>query len=133
MKKRRYNKGIKTKNNNSLRNLLLLFVFSIAQNHVNGLYTSNKISQKFGSIPWYGSSSTKTFISSSNRFIGSTREQLYGKSSTSLRMVLTIPDTIIEQASTQKLVDDLIDESVRTIPRKPVMMQFDPTSSSVSF
>jgi len=46
-------------------------------------------------------------------------------------MVLTTPDTIIEQASTQKLLDDLIDESVRTTSRKPIMMQFDPTGSSI--
>jgi hypothetical protein len=30
------------------------------------------------------------------------------------RMVLTTPESIIEQASTQNLLDDLIDESVRT-------------------
>jgi hypothetical protein len=44
------------------------------------------------------------------------------------RMVLTTPESIIEQASTQKLLDDLIDESVRTSARRPVMMQFDPSS-----
>ncbi|KAL7439296.1 hypothetical protein ACHAXM_009830 [Skeletonema potamos] len=41
-------------------------------------------------------------------------------------MVLSTPDTIIEQASTQKLLDTLIDESVRTSARHPVMMQFNP-------
>ena len=47
-------------------------------------------------------------------------------------MVLTTPESIIEQASTQKLLDDLIDESVRTVARKPIMLQFDPSSSFVS-
>ena len=46
----------------------------------------------------------------------------------SRRMVLTTPESIIEQASTRKLLDDLIDESVRTSARKPIMMQFDPSS-----
>jgi len=49
-------------------------------------------------------------------------------SSTQLQMVLTIPEAIIEQASTQSLLDDLIDESVRTKSRKPIMRQFDPSS-----
>lgn len=50
------------------------------------------------------------------------------KSKTRLNMVLTTPESIIEQISTQKLLDDLIDESVRTNARKPIMMQFDPSS-----
>lgn len=45
-----------------------------------------------------------------------------------LGMVLTTPESIIEQASTQKLLDVLIDESVRTTARRPIMMQFDPSS-----
>ena len=48
--------------------------------------------------------------------------------STVQRMVLTTPESIIEQASTQNLLDDLIDESVRTSARRPIMMQFDPSS-----
>jgi len=47
---------------------------------------------------------------------------------TQRKMVLTTPEAIIEQASTQHLLDDLIDESVRTSARKPIMMQFDPSS-----
>lgn len=46
-------------------------------------------------------------------------------------MVLTTPESIIEQASTQNLLDDLIDESVRTSARRPIMMQFDPSSGWV--
>eukprot|EP00522_Entomoneis_paludosa_P013868 CAMPEP_0172447998 /NCGR_PEP_ID=MMETSP1065-20121228/7106_1 /TAXON_ID=265537 /ORGANISM="Amphiprora paludosa, Strain CCMP125" /LENGTH=1380 /DNA_ID=CAMNT_0013199371 /DNA_START=174 /DNA_END=4316 /DNA_ORIENTATION=- len=49
-------------------------------------------------------------------------------STTQLPMVLTTPESIIEQASTVKLLDDLIDESVRTSARRPIMMQFDPSS-----
>jgi hypothetical protein len=43
-------------------------------------------------------------------------------------MVFTTPSSVIEQASTKILLDDLIDESVRTSARYPVMMQFDPSS-----
>ena len=50
-------------------------------------------------------------------------------SSSSLHMVLTTPESIIEQASTQKLIDDLIDECVRTSARRPIMLQFDPSSN----
>ena len=53
-------------------------------------------------------------------------------SSTALNMVLTTPEAIIEQASTVSLLDDLIDESVRTSPRRPIMIQFDPYSGWVS-
>ena len=59
------------------------------------------------------------------------RNQVH-RSSTGLHMVLTTPENIIEQASTLILLDDLIDESLRTISRKPVMMQFDPSSGWVS-
>ncbi len=54
------------------------------------------------------------------------------RTQTARHMVLTTPESIIEQASTQKLLDDLIDESVRTAARKPIMLQFDPSSSFVS-
>jgi hypothetical protein len=47
---------------------------------------------------------------------------------TAQRMVLTTPESIIEKASTEKLLDNLIDESTRTTPRRPIMMQFDPSS-----
>ena len=53
-------------------------------------------------------------------------------SSTALHMVLSTPDTIIEQASTQNLLDALIDESVRTSSREPVMLQFNPKRGWVS-
>lgn len=49
-------------------------------------------------------------------------------SPTALYMVLTTPESIIEQASTVNLLDDLINESVRTSARRPIMMQFDPSS-----
>ena len=47
---------------------------------------------------------------------------------TQRRMVLSTPEAIIEEASTQNLLDYLIDESVRTSARRPIMMQFDPSS-----
>lgn len=54
-------------------------------------------------------------------------------SSTALNMVFTTPSSIIEQASTKILLDDLIDESVRSVPRTTVMMQFDPSSGWVRY
>jgi hypothetical protein len=65
------------------------------------------------------------------------RSRLFSKprsgfsSTTVRRMVLTTPESIIEQASTQNLLDDLIDESVRTSARGPIMMQFNPSSGSI--
>jgi hypothetical protein len=47
------------------------------------------------------------------------------------KMVLTTPESIFEQASTKNLLDDLIDESVRTSARRPIMMQFDPSSQMI--
>jgi len=47
---------------------------------------------------------------------------------TALDMVFTTPASVIEQVSTKVLLDDLIDESVRTSARNPIMMQFDPSS-----
>jgi hypothetical protein len=60
------------------------------------------------------------------------RAKISHRESAVLRMVLTTPEAIIEQASTRKLLDVLIDESVRTSARKPIMMQFDPSSGWVS-
>ena len=42
-------------------------------------------------------------------------------------MVLNTPESIIEKASTQHLLDELIDESTRLSARRPIMLQFDPT------
>jgi hypothetical protein len=44
------------------------------------------------------------------------------------QMVLTTPENVIEEASTQKLIDHLIDECVRTSARRPIIMQFDPSA-----
>ena len=60
------------------------------------------------------------FLSSNSPY---TRARLPSK-----RYVLTTPESIIEQASTKNLLDYLIDESVRTSARRPIMMQFDPSS-----
>jgi hypothetical protein len=49
------------------------------------------------------------------------------RTSTALHMVLSTPENIIEQVSTQKLLDALLDESVRTQSRHPVMLQFNPS------
>ena len=54
--------------------------------------------------------------------------RIRGQYRSKLNMVLTTPESIIEQASTVNLLDELIDESVCTSPRRPIMMQFDPSS-----
>jgi hypothetical protein len=46
-------------------------------------------------------------------------------------MVLTTPENVIELMSTEILLDDLIDESVRISARRPIMMQFDPSSGRI--
>lgn len=66
---------------------------------------------------------------SRRRGLSGTRRRT-GKSA--LKMVLTTPIDIIEQASTVNLLDDLIDESVRTSARRPIIRQFDPSSGWVS-
>jgi len=65
--------------------------------------------------------------------IGDKRRMAWGNaarksSSTALNMVFTTSSSLIEKISTKILLDDLIDESVRTAARNPVMMQFDPSS-----
>ena len=71
-------------------------------------------------------------IKSTNPYSYETPSSYSSSTTTSLNMVLTTPSSIIEEVSTMKLLDDLIDESVRTVPRKPVMMQFNPSSGWVS-
>ncbi|GFH58060.1 hypothetical protein CTEN210_14536 [Chaetoceros tenuissimus] len=78
---------------------------------------------------------TPSSSSTSNLFRDQNRQQIKSRASTrqrftssALKMVLTTPAAVIEQASTKILLDDLIDESVRTQARSPIMMQFDPSS-----
>lgn len=51
-------------------------------------------------------------------------------SSSSLR-VLRTPEAVFERASTQDLLDDLIDESVRLSARRPIMLQFEPSGAKI--
>mmetsp|Transcript_20063 Transcript_20063/g.34193 ORF Transcript_20063/g.34193 Transcript_20063/m.34193 type:complete len:1260 (+) Transcript_20063:141-3920(+) len=93
---------------------------------VNGISAANSMgtSRRNNFLPHpFLTSSTTTATASLRRL---QKVQSFASSSTSLHMVLSTPDTIIEQASTQKLLDTLIDESVRTSARHPVMMQFNP-------
>ena len=66
-------------------------------------------------------------FSTSKRFQRGRRQ-----SSSSLNMVLRTPEEIFEQTSTVNLLDDLLDESVRTSARRPIIRQFDPSSGWVS-
>jgi len=128
MKRRRINGEVQRKVNSKLRILLPLIVVCATNYHVNGLVPYLFPAPKFGEVRRL----VKPKISFWNQLLTKNRSgSTSGKSSSSLQMVLTTPDTIIEQASTQKLLDDLIDESVRTASRKPIMMQFDPTGSSI--
>eukprot|EP00587_Corethron_hystrix_P001577 CAMPEP_0113328384 /NCGR_PEP_ID=MMETSP0010_2-20120614/19989_1 /TAXON_ID=216773 ORGANISM="Corethron hystrix, Strain 308" /NCGR_SAMPLE_ID=MMETSP0010_2 /ASSEMBLY_ACC=CAM_ASM_000155 /LENGTH=1182 /DNA_ID=CAMNT_0000189705 /DNA_START=372 /DNA_END=3919 /DNA_ORIENTATION=- /assembly_acc=CAM_ASM_000155 len=54
-----------------------------------------------------------------------------GKRITGLSMVLNTPESIIERASTQNLLDDLIDESTRVAARRPIIIQFDPSGKKI--
>jgi hypothetical protein len=90
---------------------------------VNGLPPSGDVA----SSPLFASNTRRTQLHRLR-----TRNPNTGSSPSALHMVLTTPESIIEQASTVTLLDDLIDESVRTSARKPIMMQFDPSSGWVS-
>ena len=89
-----------------------------ASGHANNIF----VSRRNPSLSSLSSSSLPQTTSSRLRKV----QSFALSSSTSLQMVLSTPDTIIEQASTQKLLDTLIDESVRTTSRHPIMMQFNP-------
>ena len=67
-------------------------------------------------------------VSTSKRFRSGRR-----RSSSSLNMVLRTPEEIFEQTSTVNLLDGLLDESVRTSSRRPIIRQFDPSSGWVSY
>jgi hypothetical protein len=47
-------------------------------------------------------------------------------------LVVSLPDSLIEEVSTQALLDKIIDEGIRTSARRPIMFQFDPSSTAVS-
>ena len=87
--------------------------------------------KRVGCLLWwiYVALCSSTLVSPTDGFHSHRRAShyRYHRGSTK-RMVLTTPESIIEQASTTNLLDDLIDESVRTSARKPIMMQFDPSS-----
>jgi len=94
-----------SKGNNEVQPEQKKLTFTTATSPVSGMATAASIARV--------SSFARSSLASSSR-------------STALNMVLSTPDTIIEQASTQKLLDTLIDESVRTSSREPVMLQFNP-------
>lgn len=78
-------------------------------------------------IPRYAAVKSNLFrLPSNRRNVSQTKNPR--SSGTSRNMVFTTPYSVIEQASTKTLLDDLIEESMRTTARFPVMMQFDPSS-----
>lgn len=102
----------------------LLLAVLLIQRHHSGEALFPASSPRRGSHGWQTTSKTvisPLFVSSTRRLDLERRRQ--HSSSTALPMVLTTPESIIEQASTVNLLDDLIDESVRTSPRRPIMMQ----------
>jgi hypothetical protein len=46
-------------------------------------------------------------------------------------MVADIADSVIEKATTRTVLDQILDESLRTSARKPIMYQFDPSSRAI--
>lgn len=47
------------------------------------------------------------------------------------RMVADTPEAVVEEASTQSVLDRILDESLRTSARRPIMIQFSPSSKAV--
>lgn len=52
-------------------------------------------------------------------------------STTRRRMVFYMPESLIEEVSTQGVLDQILDESLRTSARRPIMIQFDPSSKAI--
>lgn len=110
------------------RTLVLVSVFVIHCIHISSSLSSYKSSTRIRrqsqllSMKLPGARTSPLFHHQQQR------QQRPFSGSTARHMVLTTPESIIEQASTQNLLDDLIDESVRTSARRPIMMQIDPSS-----
>ena len=104
--------------------------FSIASSRFGGLKTQTITASRTCSANIHGDYTSGR--KNSNIYPGRCGRHQDASSSSSLGMVLRTPESIIEQVSTQALLDDLIDESRVTVPRKPIIIQFDPSSGWVS-
>jgi len=56
---------------------------------------------------------------------------LSSRSRTRRYMVADIADSVAEKASTETLMDLILDESLRSSARKPIIMEYDPSSKAV--
>uniref|UniRef100_A0A7S3P3A4 Uncharacterized protein n=1 Tax=Amphora coffeiformis TaxID=265554 RepID=A0A7S3P3A4_9STRA len=64
--------------------------------------------------------------------LGRRKHRHGSKTTTRLPMVFdSLPPEIMEQISTQDVLDRILDESLRTSARKPIMIQFDPSSRAI--
>jgi len=100
--------------------------FSVASSRFGGLKPQTITASRTCSAKIHGDYTSGR--KSSNIRPGRCGRRQDASSSSSLGMVLRTPESIIEQVSTQALLDDLIDESRVTVPRKPIIIQFDPSS-----
>ena len=53
------------------------------------------------------------------------------KGITTQKMVFSASEAMLEQTSTQVMLDGILDESLRTSGRRPIMIQFEPSSKAV--
>ncbi len=102
---------------------------SNTSSHHHHAATRSNLFRRYGTFPSLRRTRRNVNINANINVNSSTRST---STSTALNMVFTTPSSVIEQASTQILLDDLIDESVRTTARKTVMMHFNPSSGWVS-
>ena len=46
-------------------------------------------------------------------------------------MIANVPDSVVEESATQSLLDQILDEALRTSARKPLIIEFDPSSRAI--
>jgi hypothetical protein len=73
-------------------------------------------------------SSTRAFAPHSNNIQHHARSQHHARYRL---LVARVPDAIMEQFSTRSLLDEILDESLRQSARRPLMMEFDPSSKAM--
>lgn len=97
--------------------------FQFTSNNIHGS-KSRRISFGISTPEFTSSATTRT----TNHVVVDQGRIRKRRTSVIQNMVLTTPENVIEEASTQKLIDHLIDECVRTSARRPIIMQFDPSA-----
>ena len=105
----------------SLSALLVAYVSWIV------LLLAGKTTTTWGFVMPHHHGSTRTVYGGLLQLLPTTRTSSISRR----KMVLTMPDSLIEETSTQDLLDQILDESLRTSARRPIMIQFDPSSKAI--